>query len=50
VLLMSGYDREHGSAAAGAQGVEVLRKPLLPAVMAQRVRAVLDSEPPASAA
>jgi PAS domain S-box-containing protein len=50
VLLMSGYDREHGAAAAGAQGVEVLRKPLAPSVMAERVRAVLDRAAPRSAA
>jgi CheY-like chemotaxis protein len=50
VLLMSGYDREHGAAAAGAQGVEVLRKPLAPSVMAERVRAVLDRATPRSAA
>ena len=36
MLLMSGFDREHGSTAAGAQGIEVLHKPLPPATMAQR--------------
>ena len=50
MLLMSGFDREHGSTAAGAQGVEVLHKPLPPATMAQRVRAVLDGEVPQTAA
>jgi signal transduction histidine kinase/ActR/RegA family two-component response regulator len=50
MLLMSGFDREHGSTAAGAQGVEVLHKPLPPAKMAQRVRAVLDGEVPQTAA
>jgi PAS domain S-box-containing protein len=50
MLLMSGFDREHGSTAAGAQGVEVLHKPLPPAKMAQRVRAVLDGEIPLTAA
>jgi DNA-binding response OmpR family regulator len=50
VLLMSGFDREHGSTAAGAQGVEVLHKPLPPALMAQRVRAALDGEVPQTAA
>jgi PAS domain S-box-containing protein len=50
MLLMSGFDREHGSTAAGAQGVEVLHKPLPPAKMAQRVRAVLDGEVPQTVA
>jgi CheY-like chemotaxis protein len=50
MLLMSGFDREHGSTAAGAQGIEVLHKPLPPAKMAQRVRAVLDGEVPLTAA
>jgi PAS domain S-box-containing protein len=50
MLLMSGFDREHGSTAAGAQGVEVLHKPLPPATMARRVRAVLDGEVPQTAA
>ncbi len=50
MLLMSGFDREHGSTVAGAQGVEVLHKPLPPATMARRVRAVLDGEVPQTAA